>query len=381
MYHLIAMALLAVGAVLALAMIPEKFYNKTTAGFIIQTVLLVYITILMPLGFAQSFALRIIASISIPIILTHLTIRLPFVRKQFSNLFGVEIDPDKMSSHDFFSSKFGVTMILTLLLIYFLLTQIVILGLFNFNSNPLPNFRVGQILPIRIYDLPNVCFLMLAFTVFPLVLSNALTKVTTKMAKNSGDANAYRDAMRPLGTLLGFLIAKYALTLQLVTPIEIVTTLIIVITLFATKAVDAFLKFNRLKLPSSTLRELFSHDETSFLFFIIYLIFLCMVLLITHLVPGLDYLRNPFKQSKLTSVPELFIHFFLFWITPSFTGLAIEKSLETTAEKGKKEDVDKTNGYALGYIIGYMLILSGFLTLKTGTNRLITQSFPKQKLW
>lgn len=358
MYHLIFGVLLTIAIILSFVFGDEKFFNNNAVGYKLQMVMISTLLFGMPLLFTQgsTLGLKIIKVISVPSMLTFLSIQVPQIRKFFSDILGIDIDQNEMSVRDFFRTRFGVIMSLSLFLMYFILNQMVFLPLFS-SQGMMPDIKEGQILPIARKDVPRVLFLIMSSIILPLWSSNKLSDWIASLAKNSNAkyVESYRSAMRILATLFGYLLS-FTVT-QSITPVELGSALVTALTLFFTGSLFQMFRVMKIDLPPKVTSEIFTHDEAALLFATVYGSLLLLAAFVVPKLPVFDSIRKSFTGNDFFQLVDLVKSVVLFWMVPSLTGSAFERSLKKTTASAAK--VQSTNGYALGYIVGYLLTLAG----------------------
>jgi hypothetical protein len=360
MYHIIGAIVVALSIVAAFLTIDEKYFNKNPTGYQLQFAMMAFLLFGLPLILTSgnTMGIKVIKLVSIPALLTFATIQVPSFRRFYSNLLGIDIDENEMSVQDFFRTRFGFVMSISLFLIYFCLNQMIVLPILS-SSTLVPDIAQGQILPVDKGDVPRVMFLIVAYIILPLFLSDKLTDFIAKLAANSNAKNidAYKSAMRIVATLFGFTLSFIAT--QVITPVEIGGAFAAAALLFMSGAVFELFRILEIKLPKNALNQVFTHDEVALLFATMFGVLILMASFVMPLLPPLASIRQQFIGTNTVQISELGKLLILFWMVPSLTGSAYEQSLIKSSKSASK--VRKTNGYALGYIVGYLLTLSGYL--------------------
>ena len=303
------------------------------------------------------------ALISFPGLITHLMVSSPLGQKILNNVFGIELSPEETSIRAYFFTRIGFTIGSAMYLLVLLTFQITVLSLLNFNTLT-PNIKFGQLLPISIYDLPKVLYLIAAYVALPLFISEKLSTFENKFSDPNTPQSAresYIDAMQTLGTLIGFLLSKVATSI--ITPLELLIPLVIVLPLFATNGMQKLFNLIGVPLPADVFKisEIFRNGETFFIFMNMYIIFTAIMIIIGPCIPLYSYIYHAFHDEKITKIFIFIIQLLMFWLVPTLLGRSFERSLKRTAGVKNAEKIEKTNGYAMGYVIGVMLMVSVYL--------------------
>lgn len=358
MYHLLFGLLLLAGIVLSFIYTDERFFNEDPLGYKLQFGMMGVLLLLMPIIYLRTASVRAIKVISIPAILTFLTVQVPEIRSFFDNVIGVKLNTSDLSVQDFFKTKFGFFVSLSIFLLYFCLNQIIVLPLTSL-SKTVPDIINGQFLPVGKIDVPRVIFMLVTFIATPLFISGKLSSLVARLASNSSpdSVSNYKSAVRVLSTLLGFLISYNVV--HSITPIEIVGSLVTVVVLFSSGLLKKVFSVLKIDIPYQSAKQVFTNDETLLLFATVYGVLLLLSSTVFPLVPGLSFVRSIFLGSSVHQLLTFAIQLVLFWMVPSLTGKSFQASLAKSV--GDASKVETLNGYALGYIVGYVLALSGYI--------------------
>jgi hypothetical protein len=362
MYQIIFAVALVVGILLSFFFVDEKFFNANKTGYKMQFVMVSFLLFIAPLLAIPTpvLSIKLIKLISIPGLLTFLSIQVPKFRQVISQAVGIDIDENEMSVQDFLKTRFGFVASMSLYIIYFCINQMVILPWLSTSpSTTMPDIANGQFLPVFKKDVLKVIYNITLFTIVPLFISDKFTDLIAKLANNSNkkDILDYKAAMRVVASFMGFLLA-YTLTGS-ITPVEIGGALAAALALFFTGTLSTIFDVMQIRLPPSAISQVFTHDEVFLLFSSMYVCLLILATYLNPLIPGISHIRQQFAGSAIGKISDLGKLIVLFWMVPSLTGSTYSASIAKTTKN--KQAIDKLNGYALGYIMGFLLSLSGYL--------------------
>jgi hypothetical protein len=279
----------------------------------------------------------------IPIVMTILTIQIKVIRDWFNQMFDLGLDPEKEGFKAFFTNANSRVIVGLLLLMWFLFTQLVLMPIVFPLAKPNP--RIGKLTPIGGMDIPRILFVLVLYILFPMMVVSLITKLHDEINPND-KANL---SVKGLGFILGFLVILFLI--GSITPVEIITALVLVIILIRTNALQRMMKFFSIDFPvhegTITFKQYMNDKKVMFFFWMSYLIVLSMLLVAGRFIPGYDLLHTQgeklFGVGGIGGLTQMGINLLTYVVLP----LAIANSLASRASEETKEAQ-----YTFGLVIG-----------------------------
>lgn len=279
----------------------------------------------------------------VPIVMTVLTIQIKAIREWFNQTFDLGLDPEKEGFKAFFTSSNARVIVGLLILMWFLFSQLVLMPIILPMGKPNPRF--GKLTGIGGMDIPRILFILVLYILFPMMIVSLITKLHDQV--NPTDKG--NVAVKGLGFILGFLIVLFLI--KSVTPLEIITALVLVIVLIRTNALQRMMKVFSIDFPTHdgklTFKEYMNDKKVMFFFWMTYMIVLTMLVIVGKFIPGYNILHEQgekmFGVSGVSGLTQMGINLTSYVILP----LAVAHSLASRAS-----DETKESQYTFGIIIG-----------------------------
>jgi hypothetical protein len=286
----------------------------------------------------------LIGLIIVPLILTILSFKLPFLNKLIYNQFDIPLE--NKSFKNFIKSKESWTQLGLMFTLIVLFMQA-----FIFPLIPGVGVALGGLFPtMNALQVPRMAYSFIVFGLLPIHLSKMILSII-----NVTDKDASFISLKPFALTIAFFLVTFLN--QVVTPLELILTIV----LFQSFEKSGFFNklFKAFSLQTSGLNDLSKLNRL----FVLLLFVFGLVATTVRYIPGYKPLSS-FLNSKLgffgESVSGLLNHG-INVASLLLLPLAIGKSLQATTTK--MDTISPRQGYNVGYILGVLigLLMQNFL--------------------